>query len=238
MGMRNAFPARNTTDMLKKAGAKKRVIVTNLLAWAKNNSPAYPWRIDTSPYCILVSELLLRKTRADKVAEIFPVFINQFPSVKDLAISPPGKIRKAIYALGRLKRDAKIREVAQAIVERHSGEVPRSEKELFALLGKQSRYTVNAIRCFAYGDKVAIFDVNVNRILSRVFAIDFGTQPHKNQRAWELAETIIPDDKAREFNWALLDLGRTICIPDPKCEICPLVSVCEYARSAKAGTLR
>lgn len=214
-------------------GVKRRVITTNILRWGENNSPDYPWRKDTSPYVILVSELLLRKTRADKVSEIFPLFIRQFPSVKELAESQPEKIREVIYVLGRLKRDAQMRKIARVIMEKYAGELPRSEEDLFAILGKQSRYTVNAIRCFAYDERVPVFDVNVNRILSRVFSTDFGIQPHKNQKAWELAGMLVPGRRAKEYNWALLDLGRTICTSEPKCTICPLVSVCEYAKSGR-----
>lgn len=228
------LPAHDSSTLLRKVRVNKRVIAANLIKWSKNNSPAFPWRENASAYTILVSELLLRKTRADKVAEVFPLFISQFPTTKVLAASPPRKIRKVIYALGRLKRDMKIREVARTIVDKYSGEVPRSERDLFAIFGEQSKYTVNAIRCFAYGERVAVFDVNVNRVLSRLFSIDFGKQPHKNKKAWELAEMLVPESRAREFNWALLDLGRTVCTPDPKCSICPLVNVCDYAKRLKS----
>lgn len=215
---------------------KRRVITTSILRWGQKNSPDYPWRRDTSPYSILVSELLLRKTRADKVSEIFPLFIRQFPSVKELAESQPEKIREVIYALGRLKRDAQMREIARIVVGKYAGELPRSEEDLLSILGKQSRYTVNAIRCFAYGERVPVFDVNVNRILSRVFSTDFGIQPHKNQKAWELAGMLVPKKRVKDYNWALLDLGRTVCTPRPKCTVCPLFIVCDYAtRVAAAG---
>lgn len=231
--MKRTRPVRNKSTSQEIVGVKRRVITKNVLKWGEKNSPDYPWRKDTSPYGILVSELLLRKTRADKVSEIFPLFIQQFPTVKELAASRPEKIREVIYSLGRLNRDAQMREIARTVMEKYAGELPRSEDDLLAIVGKQSRYTVNAIRCFAYGERVPVFDVNVNRILSRVFSTDFGMQPHKNQSAWELASMLVPGRRAKEYNWALLDLGRIVCTSDPKCTICPLVSVCEYAKSGR-----
>jgi A/G-specific adenine glycosylase len=176
-----------------------------------------------------VSELLLRKTRADIVARVFLYFLDQYPTINNLSNADPEVLRKCIYRLGRMKRDKEIIKIAKTIVEKYYGEIPSLEKDLFDIIGKQSKYTVNAIRCFAYDERVPIFDVNVNRIYSRIFSIDFGKQPHKNEKAWKFAELLLPHKKVKEFNWALLDLGRLICKDKPKCNMCPLSSLCDYS---------
>lgn len=216
--------------IIRKTKKIKSTLVGNLLAWNKENSQDYPWRRTTEPYKILVSELLLRKTRANKVSEIFPLFVQKFPTIFELAKSPLQKIRSTIYPLGRLERDKEIKSIATTIVEQYSGIIPNSEKELLEIVGPKSRYTVNAIRCFAFGENVPVFDVNVNRVLSRVFSINFGKQPHKNEEAWKFAKLLLPTRKVGEYNWALLDLGRTVCITKPRCSICPLLTICDYGR--------
>lgn len=223
--------ARLSNRIVKKLTERKSFIIISLLEWSERNSPLYPWRRDTTPYNILISELLLRKTRADKVAEVYPLFLQQFPTIKHISDSSIDYLRKAIYTLGRLKRDEEIMNLAKKLAEKYSGNIPYSENDLFNIIGKQSRYTVNAIRCFAYGERVPIFDVNVNRILSRVFTVNLGPQPHKNANSWKLAQMLLPEKRIKEFNWALLDLGRMICTSKPKCGICPLMTVCDYAKN-------
>jgi A/G-specific adenine glycosylase len=230
--MNGDISARDFFNLKESVKRKRSAIATCLLRWGKKNSSCYPWRGKTSSYMVLISELLLRKTRADKVAEIFPHFIDRFPTPEAITTATVRDVRNIIRPLGRLKRDREIMKVAHTIVDRYSGKVPTSEEELFVAIGRESRYTVSAIRCFAYGERVPIFDVNVSRVLSRVFSVDFGKQPHKNERAWTLAAKLLPDKNVKEFNWALLDLGRTVCTRIPKCEICPLISVCDYARDA------
>lgn len=219
--------------IVEKVNERKSLIIKKLLEWGYRHSPLYPWRRDTTAYNILISELLLRKTRADKVAQVFPHFLQQFPTIHHISDSSIGHLRKVIYTLGRLKRDREIMDLARKLSEKYSGNIPYSEKDLFDLIGIQSRYTVNAIRCFAYDERVSIFDINVNRILSRVFTINFGPQPHKNENSWKLAQMLLPEKMVKEFNWALLDLGRMICTPKPKCEICPLMTMCDYAKNNK-----
>ena len=226
------------TSLSAKVRKRRDIIAKKLLEWGKLNPTSYPWRERTTPYSVLISELLLRKTRADKVSEVFPSLLKEIPTVGSLSNCSPERLEKVVYTLGRLKRVNEILAIARKIEKDYSGVIPSSEKELLSLIGNQSKYTINAIRCFAYGERVPIFDVNVNRILSRVFSVDFGKQPHKNEEAWKLAETLLPRNTVKEYNWGLLDLGRAICTTEPKCCICPLVSVCDYASKEKVAEQR
>lgn len=217
-------------NIIDKVIERKSLIRRKLLTWGDKNSPLYPWRKNITPYKILISELLLRKTRVGKVNELFPVFLQKFPTINHISKSSIEELRNTIFVLGRLGRDREIMNVSKTISKKFSGNIPRSDVDLFDVIGKQSIYTVNAILCFAYGERVPIFDVNVNRILSRIFTVDFGKQPHKNENAWKLVQMILPKNRIKDFNWALLDLGIMICKSNPKCEICPLSTVCDYAK--------
>ncbi len=104
---------------------------------------------------------------------------------------------------------------------------------MLEVFGSGSNYTVNAVRCFALNQKVPIFDVNVKRIFERVFSIDFGKDAHKKKNSWEIVSYAVPDSSVKEYNWALLDLGKSVCtISEPKCKVCPLNSICDYANNS------
>jgi A/G-specific adenine glycosylase len=222
---------RANRGLLEKIRERRGHIAKNLLNWSKAHSPKYPWRLNTSAYSILVSELLLRKTRSNKVAEIFPLFMEEFPSVNDLAAGSEDNLRRTIYPLGRINRYRTLMSIAEKITNDYSGQVPETEEELFRIIGKQSKYTVNAIRCFSFEQRVPVFDVNVNRIISRVFSIYLGKDAHKKQISWEIAENLLPSKNFKQFNWALLDLGRMVCTNNrPNCGMCPLQSYCDYAK--------
>lgn len=220
------------SEMLKhKIRTRRKEIWNRLLKWAMQNDPGYPWREKITPYRILVSELLLRKTRADQVSLIFSRLVAKYPSIDALAASNPAELEGLIYSLGRTKRASKMVDIAHTICQVYDGKIPNGEKELLRAIGSQSTYTVNAIRCFAYQERVAIFDVNIKRLIQRLFSVNLGQDAHKKQISWEIAEQLLPRENFRQFNWALLDLGRTVCTNNvPDCPLCPLRGSCDYAK--------
>ncbi|MDE1764950.1 MAG: hypothetical protein KGI27_01615 [Thaumarchaeota archaeon] len=174
--------------------------------------------------------MLLRRTRASSVIAIYEKFIEKFPDISHLAKSPIKDIESLVKSLGMKSRSSRIKFVAESIMKKYAGKIPSEESELLEIIGKGSFYTVNAIRCFGLNKKVAIFDVNVKRILERVFSIDFGKDAHKKKSSWNLASLLLPQENVKQYNWALLDLGKSICTgTNPKCSICPLKTICDYA---------
>lgn len=211
--------------------SKKQKFAKNLLRWSKKNSPPYPWRKTSDPYKVMVSEMLLRRTRASTVKNIYSKFLEKFPTVLSLAKSSSKEIENVIESLGMKSRSHKMKSVAEKLAEKFRDGFPNQEIEMLEVFGSGSSYTVNAIRCFAQNQKVPIFDVNVKRIFERVFSIDFGKEAHKKKSSWEIVSYAVPDIAVKEYNWALLDLGKSVCtISEPKCTICPLNSICDYAR--------
>jgi A/G-specific adenine glycosylase len=213
----------------KKIETRKADLTNNLIKWASKNSPEYPWRRTADPYNVMVSEMLLRRTRASSVPSVYEKFLKKFPTVSSLAKSSVEEIENIIQSLGMKSRSNKMKSAAKIIVEKYSGKIPSGEKELLEIVGRESRYTANAIRCFALNQKVPIFDVNVNRIFERIFSVDFGKAAHKKKDSWKLVSLVVPEKNIKQYNWALLDLGKAVCTPaDPKCKICPLKTICDY----------
>lgn len=179
----------------------------------------------------MIAEMLLRRTRAAAVEKIYINFLKTFPNVKVLAKSTTRKIEKEIKSLGIKSRSVKIKSVSKKIVLKYPNKFPSNEKELLDVFGLGSKYTVNAIRCFSMNQRVPIFDVNVKRIFERVFSIKFERDSHKKKSSWEIVSYALPENKIKQYNWALLDLGKSVCISsNPRCEICPLNTICDFCQ--------
>lgn len=212
-----------------KIHTRKTKLAKLLLKWSLKNFPEYPWRKTIEPYKIMIAELLLQRTRATNVVPVYEKFLEKFPDIKTLSNSSLHDIEKAIKSLGIKSRSVKIKSISKIIVNKYSGILPTSENNLKEVFGCDSRYTVNAIRCFSLNQNVPIFDVNVQRVFARIFSIDFGKDAHKKKKSWDTVSYALPQKNVKRFNWALLDLGKTVCISTtPKCKECPLISICDY----------
>jgi A/G-specific adenine glycosylase len=215
--------------MTKEIVIMKKIFVSNLALWAKKHPQTYPWRTTDNPYDILIAEILLQKTKADQVSNTFVQFVKDYPNIESLVAANDSEIKEKIESLGlgntRTRRIKKI-----ALLIHCSFKNDLSEETFRQVLGKNSPYLLNALRCFAFGRPYPVFDVNVKRILERVFDIDFGKNAHRSDRGWQISEILVPKKNSKEYNWALLDLGRLVCISrNPKCPSCPLKNICKYS---------
>ncbi|MGC8936731.1 MAG: hypothetical protein ACP5KV_05135 [Candidatus Methanomethylicaceae archaeon] len=192
-----------------------------LLSWFREHGRTFPWREGVpDPYKILVTELLLQKTKAEAVAEIWSNFFKAFPTVKDLSSAKERDVLEAIKALGLAYRAERLIALSRQIVEKFSGEIPSSFYELLRLRGV-GPYIASAVLCFAYGKPEPIVDVNVMRLINRFR----GYTDEKSVR--DFISKIISSDCPKELNWAILDISATICKPKkPDCPSCPLDRMC------------
>jgi A/G-specific adenine glycosylase len=229
----HASKIEHVRSVLRRIRKDRESISKNILEWGSIHSPSYPWRKTTDPYRVAVAEIMLRRTRADAVLPVYAEFLDAFPTFESLAAASAYRIQSRMHSLGMVSRAEKMREIAKRATKISPMGITRDEEQLFEIFGSGSRYTVNALRCFAFGERVAIFDVNVARILGRVFSIDFGKDAHKNELSWRLASLLLPPNHVKEYNWALLDLGRTVCKKRPLCEICPLNTSCDYVKKRR-----
>ncbi|MHA1989118.1 MAG: A/G-specific adenine glycosylase, partial [Promethearchaeota archaeon] len=204
----------------------------SLIAWFKNNGRALPWRKTRDPYKILISEIMLQQTNVDIVIPIYRRFIKEFPTIRTLALSQLSEVKIITDNLGYKRRGEYLYEIAKQIVFDKDGVFPSTLEDLLSLKGI-GRYTAGAILSFAYEkqDKTsAIVDVNVERVLSRIFGLHNEPKNSKfDSKIWNLSEKLVLLGNVWFINQSILDLGAMVCISQkPKCPICPMVEFCEY----------
>ena len=206
-----------------------------LEAWFPGAARSLPWRRERSGYRALVSELMLQQTQVSRVVGAFEGFMERFPTASALARAPEGEVLAAWQGLGYYRRARLLHAAARAVVERHGGELPRSEPELRALPGV-GRYTAGAIASIAFGERVPIVDGNVLRVLSRVAGAPARVADATSERwAWEQSARLVAQSSSPAvLNEALMELGATVCTPAaPRCGGCPAEGACAARR---AGT--
>ena len=197
-----------------------------LLRWFEPRRRAYPWRARPTPFRVLVSEVMLQQTQAARVAEAFPGFARRFPSVGALAAASPGEVLRAWGSLGYNRRAVALHAAARQIVRDHAGRVPRDPIVLRSLPGV-GPYTSAAVASLAFGTPVPAIDVNVRRVVARArLGVD---GPLAGRAEVESAAAAwIDRSEPGAWNQALMDLGREICRPVPRCEVCPIARRCAF----------
>jgi A/G-specific adenine glycosylase len=202
--------------------------VAALLRWYRPRRAAYPWR-GAGPYGVWVSEVMLQQTQAARVAPAYVGFLERFPSVEALAAAPRGDVVRAWRALGYPRRAVALSAAARAMVRDHGSRVP-DDPALLETLPGIGPYTAAAIAALGYGRPVAALDTNVRRVTARTM---LGTEPHRVP-ARELpaaAARWLGDHRPGDVLQGLMDLGRTVCRPIPKCPVCPLAGGCRFRAS-------
>ena len=195
---------------------------------------AYPWRSRRpDPYAVLVSEVMLQQTQASRVVPAFEAFMERFPTVDALATAPLADVIRAWGGLGYPRRAAALHAAALVVEGEHGGQVPSEPVALRRLPGV-GEYTAAAVASLGYGRPVAAVDTNVRRIwlVPCTASIQTTSQRHDSGRTRRLGS--IRDDPA-SWNQALMDLGRTVCRPAPRCELCPMGTWCRFAASGRRG---
>lgn len=215
----------------------KRKTVKTLIKWYEKNGRWYlPWRCDADPYRVLIAEILLRKTDAKKVSEIYPKIIKKFPSPKALMKANEKDLAKMLKPIGIYNLRAKqLKKLGNAVVNSYDSKIPEKEEDLISLPGV-GKYTACAVQCFAFNKDVAIVDVNIIRTLSRIFGLKSKkARMRDDPEIWLFAQTLVPKDNAKKYNYALLDFSSAVCSSrKPKCVICPVKNYCAFAETTPA----
>lgn len=205
------------------------VIQQTLLDWYAREGRDLPWRRVRDPYAILVSELMLQQTQVDRVIPKWEAWLARFPTVEALAEAPTSEVIKAWSGLGYNRRAINLQRLAQAVVAAHGGRVPGNVAELRALPGI-GPYTAGAVAAFAHNRPVAMVDVNIRRLLHRLFVGAESPEYRLAEAAiWSLARAAVPPGRSADWHQALMDLGATICRPRPLCDRCPVRDWCRAA---------
>lgn len=202
-----------------------------LRRWYQSHRRMFRWRTEPrDPYVVLVAEVMLQQTQVWRVEPALERFLERFPTLEHLARAARRDVLVAWQGLGYNRRAVHLHESARAIVARFGGVIPADLVQLRTLPGIGD-YTARAIAAFAYGKDVAVVDVNIQRVLSRVF---FPLQSQAEQMPIEtvrrIAEQLLPRGGGRWWNEALMDLGSLVCTKrSPRCTECPLRRRCQSA---------
>ncbi len=195
-----------------------------MLEWGVAHRRDLPWRATREPWRILVSEVMLQQTQAERVVGYYRAFLRAFPSPGECARARPGDVVRLWSGLGYNRRALNLHRAAVVIHDEHGGAVPAGERALRALPGV-GPYTARAVRSFAFGADVAAVDTNVLRVLARGVAGEGVTMGE----AQSMADRLLPAGLSWEFNQAMFDLGATVCTAArPSCGLCPLRRQCRW----------
>lgn len=215
-----------------------RAFVKGLLHWNKlENSRAMPWKGESDPYKIWLSEIILQQTRVEQGWQYYERFIHAFPTITELAAASDQEVFKLWEGLGYYSRCKNLLATARYIVAEHNGVFPRTYEDILALKGV-GPYTAAAIASFAYNAPYAVLDGNVFRVLSRIFALELPIDTTEGKKTFaQLAQEQLPPPQAAAYNQAIMDFGAVICKPVPICAHCFFHHQCQAFLSHKQALL-
>jgi A/G-specific adenine glycosylase len=213
---------------IPKHPAPARPFATRLTVWQRaHGRHDLPWQGTRDAYRIWLAEIMLQQTQVATVVPYYERFLAAFPDVRALAAAPVDRVLELWSGLGYYRRAHHLQAAAEAIVRQYDGRFPRDARTIATLPGI-GRSTAAAIAAFAFGERAAILDGNVKRVLARHRGIDgFPGAPKVEARLWEIAESLLPERGIETYTQALMDLGATLCTRSaPRCSECPVIIDC------------
>jgi len=198
-----------------------------VLAWGVPQLRDLPWRAVRDPWSILVAEVMLQQTQAERVIPKWTAFLDVYPDPATCATAPLGDVLRLWQGLGYPRRARNLRAAAEVIVEHHDGSLPDDLEGLLALPGV-GPYTARAVLAFAFEHDVAVVDTNIARILARTVG-----ERLTPKRAQAVADESVPQGHGWIWNQVIMDLGASVCRPTPRCELCPIAASCSWHRAGR-----
>jgi A/G-specific adenine glycosylase len=207
-----------------------------VLDWGARNSRDFPWRTAIDPFAILISEVMLRRTRADQVVPVFERFISLFPTPQSLASAEARNVETVVHPLGLAWRAPAFQQIAGVLIARYDGEVP-TDRELLTALPGVGDYVAAAVRLFAFGLSDTLVDTNTVRVAGRYLGFTYHADSRRNPGVRESVGKLHVREQPRLSGYALLDFAALICRAGrPECDVCPVATRCEFRiQSLKAN---
>ena len=212
---------------------------TRLIAWqGRHGRHDLPWQAHRDPYRVWLSEIMLQQTQVETVIPYYRRFLSRFPDLDSLARADQDAVLAHWSGLGYYARARNLHQAAREIAARHAGRFPDTLAAIQALPGI-GRSTAAAIAAFCFGQRQAILDGNVKRVLTRVFGIEgWPGEKAVENRLWSLAESLLPDEDIRAYTQGLMDLGAGVCTRGrPRCDVCPFADDCLAHRQGRQREL-
>ncbi len=206
---------------------QRRAFRTRLLRWYRRNGRDLPWRRTADPYAIWLSEIMLQQTTVATVLPRWERFLGRWPTVEALAAAPLAEVLHEWSGLGYYARARNLHRAARAVAEEHNGRLPGSSAQLRELPG-MGPYTAAAVASIAHGEPAAVLDANVERVLTRLTALEQdarSTAGKRHLREW--AAALLHPRHPGDHNQGMMELGATVCTPRaPDCGTCPVAGFC------------
>jgi A/G-specific adenine glycosylase len=211
---------------------------SRLINWQKRHGRHdLPWQNTRDPYAIWVSEIMLQQTQVSTVIPYYQRFMARFPDIASLASAHEDEVLAHWSGLGYYSRARNLHRAAQIVAAQHGAAFPRVLEAIVELPGI-GRSTAAAIAAFAFGQRHAILDGNVKRVLARHAAIEgYPGEKGVEQKMWQLAEQRLPTRNIEAYTQGIMDLGATICTRKPQCVACPVVEGCEAHAQGRVDEL-
>ena len=217
----------------------QKFFAESLLMWNDlDNKRQMPWKGESDPYRIWISEIILQQTRVQQGLEYYNRFMSTFPDVKSLATAPEKKVYKLWEGLGYYSRCKNLIATAQFIYKDLDGKFPDKFEDILTLKGV-GNYTASAIASFAFNLPHAVVDGNVFRVLSRFFGIEMAINTTEGKKFYaSFAQTLLDKKQPGKYNQALMDFGAIVCKPAaPLCNQCLLQKKCVAFKSKRIAEL-
>lgn len=201
-----------------------------VLDWFATHGRDFPWRRTSNPFHILVAEVLLRQTQAERIAGPYVELVERYSEAQQMSRADVARLRNWFKPLGLVKRADRLIEAAKDLVEQHGGYVPEDLQALLRLPGIGG-YSARAILCLAFGQPVPMIDESSGRLLRRLLGLTHKGPAYLDRQLFERAEGLLPPGATRAFNLGLLDIAAQYCHPtSPNCADCPLLNFCSYGQ--------
>lgn len=205
------------------------------VSWFKKRGRSFPWRIENiPPFVSLVTEMLLRQTRAGGVAKLWEEFFSKYYDPLLIANANKEELFDELKILGfGNQRVEALVSASNWLLKHHKGKVPRKLEQLL-VIPHVGNYAARAVLCFAFNRRVEIVDVNIQRFYARYYGLEVKPDVRRNPVIWKIAQESLPagSKRTQQHNYGLLDFTAEICISGrPLCEICPLAASCVFGLS-------
>lgn len=213
-----------------------------LLAWYDEHEQPFPWRNARDPYAALVAAVAAQQTQMSRVLQIYDRWMAAFPTIQDLAAAPDAEAIRVWGRAGYPRRAVYLHRTARVVCEQYDGQLPADQRLLESLPGI-GPFTAAIVLNFGHGIDAAAVDTNIVRVLGRVLFGDL--QPANDTPTAHIrwaAKRLLPDNQATRWNPALMDFGASICAPTPKCNGCPVATLCvaqaKFGEGQRASAVR
>jgi A/G-specific adenine glycosylase len=210
-------------------------LAQRVLRWQRQfGRHGLPWQGTRDPYRVWLSEIMLQQTQVTTVRDYYLRFLQRFPDLRSLAEAPLDDVLALWSGLGYYSRARHLHRCAQVVRDEHGGVFP-ARSEALARLPGIGRSTAAAIAAFCHGERVAILDGNVKRVLGRALGFGADLAVAANERElWCRAQALVPEREVGAYTQGLMDLGATLCTPrQPACDRCPLSTLCVARREGR-----